>query len=305
MSLLSDIAFDHQDRRIRLADRTAGRVRGLWRGADVDALDASWDALAPVLTAQVVSAQVVAARQSGPYLNRLGRGDTVLDPAMFAGSMVDGRDVGPALFGGVTTAKKAIRSGVAPRLAFEAGAAFMTVLVKAAVADAGRAADASLATGRGYTRYIRVVSPGACSRCAILAGSDRYYKHFERHPACKCTSLPVKDGAEIPKGLYGSPTDYFESLSRAEQDRVFTNAGAEAIRKGADPISVVNARRGAYSPRAMRATGGALPNPRLPGAGANYRRTAQVRLMPEQIIEQAGADNALAVELLRQHGYLR
>ena len=303
MSSLSDLAFAHQDRRIRLADQTAGRVRTLWRRADVDALDASWDALAPVLTAQVVAAQVSAARQSGPYVNRVApEGRVSLEPAMFGGSMEDGRDVGPALFGGVTTTKKAIRAGITPRLAFEAGAAFMTVLGKAAVADAGRAADATLATGKGYTRYVRVVSPGACSRCAILAGSDRYYRHFERHPACKCTSLPVKDGAEIPKGLYGSPTDYFESLSRAEQDRAFTAGGAEAIRKGADPISVVNARRGAYTRPSVPATSRSLGRS---GSGFGYRRSIQPRLMPEQIIERAGTDHALAVELLRRNGYLR
>jgi hypothetical protein len=34
-------------------------------------------------------------------------------------------------------------------------------------------------------------------------------------------------------------------LSKEEQDRVFTKAGAEAIRAGADPVKVVNARRGA------------------------------------------------------------
>ena len=302
MPLLTDIALEHQAARIRLAQVTANRSRVLWGRADVSALDASWDAIAPVLTARVVAAQVAAARQSAPYMRQVAPGPSAaVDPVMFGGSMVDGRDVGPALFGAVTSTKKAIRSGVAPRLAFEAGAAFLGVLVKAAVADAGRASDAALATGKGYTRYIRVVSPGACSRCAILAGADRYYRHFERHPACKCTSLPVKDDTKIPDGLFGSPTDYFESLSRSEQDRVFTAGGAEAIRKGADPISVVNARRGAYTPRVTsgRASG------RSSGAGIGYRRTAQQRLMPEQIIERAGADNELAVELLRRNGYLR
>jgi hypothetical protein len=61
--------------------------------------------------------------------------------------------------------------------------------------------------------------------------------------------MPVHVSArERPDGLEGrfaSPTDYFESLSPAEQDRVFTKAGAEAIRAGADPITVVTARRGA------------------------------------------------------------
>ena len=38
---------------------------------------------------------------------------------------------------------------------------------------------------------------------------------------------------------------YFDRLSREEQDKAFTRAGAEAIRDGADISQVVNARRGA------------------------------------------------------------
>ena len=37
---------------------------------------------------------------------------------------------------------------------------------------------------------------------------------------------------------------YCEALSPAEQGRVFTTAGAEAVRLGADISQVVNARRG-------------------------------------------------------------
>jgi hypothetical protein len=45
--------------------------------------------------------------------------------------------------------------------------------------------------------------------------------------------------------LRTDPAAYFRSLSAAEQNRVFTNAGAEAVRAGADIGQVVNARRGA------------------------------------------------------------
>lgn len=41
-----------------------------------------------------------------------------------------------------------------------------------------------------------------------------------------------------------SPGDYFDSLTPKQQDSTFTNAGAEAIRNGADINQVVNARRG-------------------------------------------------------------
>lgn len=50
---------------------------------------------------------------------------------------------------------------------------------------------------------------------------------------------------------------YFRSLTRDEQDRAFTKAGAESIRLGADISQVVNARRGALglTPAGARLTG--------------------------------------------------
>lgn len=335
---LSEVAVDHQARRIRLGQLTSNRVRDLWLRADVESLDASWSALAPVLTAEVVAAQVTAARQTAPYVNRVAQASggaprAVLDVDAFGGSMGDGREVGPALFGAVTTTKRAIGGGISSRLAFEAGAAFLGVIVKAAIADMGRSADATLATGRGFTRYVRVVNPGACSRCAILAGSDRFSKPFLRHPACRCTSLPIKNDARVPKGLFSSPEEYFESLSKAEQDRAFTKAGAEAIRLGADPVSVVNARRGAYMRPGIRNELGFDANGKpvkafmtsegatirgsygrqeaargaelTKGAGDRYRRTINPRMMPETILQIARGDQELAVALLRQYGYLR
>jgi len=340
MSLLSDIASEHQARRIRLGGVVAARAGVLWSRVDVDALDASWDAVAPRLTGEVVAGQVAAAGMSAAYLDRVAlatrdvQDAAELAPAAFGGSMYDGREVGPALFGAVTTTKRAIGAGIAPRLAFESGAAFLGVLVKAAVADMGRAADATLATGKGYTRYVRVVNPGACPRCAILAGSDRFSREFKRHPACKCTSLPIKDPKDIPKGVFSSPEEYFESLSKAEQDRVFGKAGAESIRLGADPIGVVNASRGAYMRPGIRnelgfdASGkpikafmtadgatfrGAFGRQEFRrasesltrGAGDRYRRTINPRMMPETILQIARGDQELAVALLRQYGYLR
>ena len=344
MSLLSDVAYEHQARRIRLAQRTANRVRSVWGQADVSALDAWWDVLAPQVTGVVTAAQVTAARQSAPYLNNVsqvygGAQGASLVPEAFGGVMLDGREVGPALFGAVTTTKKAIGAGMSPAAAMQAGMTFLGLLAKSAVTDMGRQADNTLATGRGYTHYVRLVNPGACSRCAILAGSDRFSKPFKRHPACKCTTVPIKDVDDIPKGMFASPEEYFESLSKAEQDRVFTKSGAYAIRNGADPISVVNARRGALtgggldgSPSRLvkttigRKADGSPLQVFLTGEGTTarsafgrqelaltesytkvgrYRRTTTARLMPEQIQVMAGGNAERAAELFRKYGYLR
>jgi hypothetical protein len=141
-----------------------------------------------------------------------------------------------------------------------------------------------------------------------------------------------------PDGFYASPSDYFESLTSAEQERVFTKAGAEAIRAGADPVKVVNARRGAltstkrpdgsYSRASLqptvigrRADGTPLTVYATPeGTSARsswaraqndlyktgdqrYRRTQTLRLMPEQIMSMASTPER-AVELLERYGYL-
>lgn len=345
MPSLSDVAFQHQDARIRLAQLTANRVRRVWSRADIQNLDASWDALAPNITQLITAGQVAAARQAEPYLARVERvtgfdaEPAKLVPEAFGGVMLDGREVGPAAFGAVTTTKRAIGAGYALPSAFESGMAFLGLIAKAAIADMGRQADNTLAVGKGWTHYIRVVNPGACSRCAILAGKSSYKTAFKRHPGCKCTAVPdaVDTARDYGKGLMSSPEEYFENLTRAEQDRIFTRAGAEAIRNGANPISVVNARRGAL-------TGGGLGRParlipttigvradgtplrvfltgegttargafgarelRLTGEYAKtgrYRRTTTVRLMPEQIQVMAGGNPERWRELLQKYGYL-
>lgn len=345
MPTLADIAYQHQDARIRLAQLTANRVRRVWSRADLANLDASWDMLAPNITQLIVAAQVAAARQTEPYLNRVARvtkfdaKPAELVPEAFGGVMLDGRQVGPAAFGAVTTTKRAIGLGYGGGSAFESGLAFLALIAKSAVSDLGRQADNTLAVGKGWTHYIRVVNPGACSRCAILAGKSSSRVAFKRHPGCKCTAVPdaVDSAREYGKGLMSSPEEYFENLTRAEQDRIFTKAGAEAIRNGASPISVVNARRGAL-------TGGGLGKPArlipttigvradgsplrvyLTGEGTTargsfgrrelrltedytksgrYRRTTTTRLMPEQIAVMAGGNAERWRELLQKYGYL-
>jgi hypothetical protein len=108
---------------------------------------------------------------------------------------------------------------------------------------------------------------------------------------------------------------------------VFTAAGAQAIRDGADVAQVVNARRGMTVAAGRRVTtqgttrralfGGYEIDPdtgrlrrrraaelqRVPGQ--RTRSVTAVRLMPEQIYAEAGGDRAEAIRLLRLHGYLR
>lgn len=252
MPTLEQVAAAHNASRIALDHGVSRKVRRIWAQADRSYLEASWDALAPLITAEVVAGQVAAAEQSAGYLEAVSLAQAVDAPKAkvnaqaFSGVMLDGREVGPALYGGVTTTKARIAQGWPLEQAFQSGATFLGLIAKAAVQDMGRQSDGTLAVGRHYQLYVRVINAGACSRCAILAGKSSYRVAFKRHPACRCTAAPVAGGEDIPEGMFAGPHDYFESLPRDEQDRVFTKSGAEAIRQGADPAKVVNARRGAY-----------------------------------------------------------
>jgi hypothetical protein len=150
------------------------------------------------------------------------------------------------------------------------GQSYLGAIVKTLIADASRDADKVSGTGKGYTYYVRVCSGQACSRCAILSGIRSGPDAFQRHTCCQCTACPVHvDGKGVKdlsslKGIPTTPEEYFDSLSKAEQDRIFTQAGAEAIRNGADVTKVVNARRGADG-IGYASHGGAKTGPRPRG----------------------------------------
>lgn len=253
MSLQSDIAHAHQEDRIRLGNQLAARLVSQWRRIDIRDLDAHWNLVAPIMAQQVTNAQLAAAQQSTDYIgamdqaNRFDPKPVALVPQAFAGVMDDGREIAPALFGAVTNTKTLIGGGTAPARAFESGAHFIALIAQEALNGLGRAADRTLSAGKGYTAYIRVVNGSGCSRCAILAGIYSAEEAFKRHTSCQCSTAPIpgKD-SKVPSGFHDSPQSMFDSLSKSDQDRIFTKSGAEAIRQGADPIKVVNARRGAY-----------------------------------------------------------
>lgn len=342
MTELSEYATSFQQRLGRLSERAARRTVQLWRSVSSTDLDGGWDTVAPQVGAVVAAAQVEAAAAGGTYGDRSLRmqgvaGSARVVPQSFAGVTREGRAVVPELYAAVTTAKTLIGRGSGVPAAFQAGAGIMSVLAANIIRDSGRMASGVAGVAKGATQYVRVVQPGACSRCAILAGVIGYRTAFERHPRCQCTSMWIPEG-EAPDGFFATPADYFESLSEAEQDHAFTKSGAWAIRNGADMSKVVNARRGAL--KAARRADGSYSLARLrpvtigvrpdgsplqvfatpEGTTARsswarsrgldvrmssdrYRRTSSLRLMPEQI-QQMSQSPDHARELLRKYGYL-
>ncbi|MFR9796624.1 hypothetical protein ACL02U_12070 [Streptomyces sp. MS06] len=316
-----------------LARRTADRVQALWRELDRRDLTGSWvDLVGPRVVEAVVAGQVAAASRADPYVESIvaaqgGRSDPAgaLRAAMFAGRAADGRPLESLLYLPVITTKQGIAAGLSDTEALFRGLEQLLRMAATEVMDAGRtAAGASIAGNRMIRGYIRVVNPPACARCIILAGKEYGWNAgFQRHPRCDCVHMPA---LLVARGRHHAgafdPKAYFNGLSRSEQDRVFTVAGARAIRDGASPTSVVNARRGMYTAdaygRKLRATregattrgafyrqerARAIAAGQVPANIGRQFRTRTPRLLPESIYRLADSRDE-AIRMLRRFGYI-
>lgn len=249
---------------------------------------------------------------------------TSLNIDAFIGVAGDGRPVESLTYGAVIKAAAAQyepQVTAMPRAQAEAAALasaqeWMDEVVDTLLADSARAAEAAATAQRTWvTGYVRMIEPGACSRCVVLAGKFyRYNDGFQRHPRCRCRHIPSSEN--LAGDVLTSPDAYFNSLSSTEQDKVFTAAGAEAIRMGADVSQVVNARRGmstaqVYGRKALVTSEGSTARG-LAGktlgdlgkvSGQRYRRSGTPRLMPETILASATSRED-ALRLLKRFGYV-
>jgi hypothetical protein len=313
-----------QQRTVRHA---ANRAQRTWRRMSPSDLDSSWTALSADLVAAVTAGQQRAAAPAQGYVESAVRADGGSpDPAgavrtsAFVGVAADGRPLKSLLYQPVIETRWRLLSGQSGQDALDGALSMLLREIETEVADAGRAADGvSIASDRTVTGYVRVLSPPSCSRCAVLAG--KVYGSavaFQRHPHCDCVHLPTTRYRSSPLMDAG---EYFHSLSAAEQSRIFTVAGAQAIRDGADISSVVNARRGMYTAsaygRGLQATREgttrrglfyrqerrrAIERGLIPRTGYGFRMTTP-RLLPEEIYRQAGSRSEV-LAMLRRYGYL-
>lgn len=197
------------------------------------------------------------------------------------------------------------------------------LIVATQLQDVARAAASVAITVRpSVAGYVRMLNPPSCSRCVVQAGKwFRWNQGFQRHPKCDCRHVPASE--DTAGDLRTNPDAYFESLSKVEQDKAFTKAGAEAIRDGADVGQVVNARAGMSTAQVIHSKGdrwtasGRLVRTQAFGQDvyattegmtrrgvAHAARTGKkVRLMPESIYEIADSRTD-AIRLLKAHGYI-
>jgi hypothetical protein len=302
MPAVSDIAADHARFRRGLALAVADDAARAWRAVDPKRITQTWLGQLVRLTVLLTGAQRAAANRADSYLDEVldaqginpAAAGRVVVPSL-AGVASDGRTLEGLLYRPALTALSGISRGATVDRAMAGGGAVLDMIVRTQVADAGRAADHVAMVARPQaTGYVRMLVGKSCSRCALLAGRRYTWKaDFDRHPRCDCTAVPARE--DTADDVRTDPRRYFGSLSAAEQDRQFTKAGAEAIRRGADIGQVVNARSGMYT------AGGRL----LTRTAATSRGVGGVRLMPEQILRDAAGDRGEAIRLLKRFGFLQ
>lgn len=316
---LAEIAREHSAVRRRLAAVAGDEAARLWGQVAPGRIAASWLAVLPRLLVVLTGAQQAAASRADGYLEEAlaeqgvrSRAVGRVSASALAGVASDGRGLGELLYQPVVRSLVAIKARADVDRGLAVGRVSLDMIVRTQVADAGRAADQVAMTARpAVGGYVRLLVGGSCSRCVILAGEFyEWNQGFQRHPACDCLHVPAQEDA--PDDVRTDPAAYFRSLDEAEQDRVFTAAGAQAIRDGADIFRVVNARRGMSTAadslgrrRLVRDEAGLLTT--TEGTTRRGRRAGQTRgprLMPESIYEIAAGNRDEALRLLAFHGYL-
>lgn len=275
----------------------------MWAEVGLSNLTGSWARNIPAMVSVMAGAQSKAATAGASYgaatLAQQGiyqAPERFVDPSAFAGVASDGRSLAGLLYSPIPHTKSLIAAGMEPAQALESGGKFLTTIARTQVADAGRGAAAVDTATRSKTGFIRMLNPPSCSRCSVLAG--RFYRWnagFDRHPRCDCIHVQTSVEAARTEGLMHDPYEYFNSLSREDQDKAYTKAGAQAIRDGGDLFQVVNSRRG-MKPGGLVTTEGTSKR-------GNYGKGRAPRLTPEGIYAQ-NLSRADTLKLLETNGYV-
>lgn len=272
-----------------------------WAGLNVTDIDGSWLTIRDQTVEAVVAGQIRSAAASEIFLARVlveagvtATAEVSVPAIAYAGYTSAGLPVDTVLDTAPLRVKQSLLGGATLADAMASGLARLLLIGATETQDAGRGAMAvNMGLERRISGYERKVRLPACGRCTILAG--RLYKWnqgFSRHPHCDCVHIPVTSGEWSDAEPENTPDQLFSKMSKADQEKAFTKDGAEAIRFGADPGKVVNARRGMTSPGDEFTTAGVRG------------RQIPTRLSPQGIAQQAGSDRQKLQQLLDENGYL-
>lgn len=296
MTTTPRVSSSHYDEQRRLGVVAARELTRLWGRVGTD-FDRDWYPLIPEAAAAVTVAQTAAAVTSANYAPRLLQGFDFdappvgdIDTTAFAGTNKHGRPVAEVLAGATTYAKNLVGHGWAARDALTSTRDWLTSTGLTLVGDTGRSVVGSDITQRpNASGYVRMLNGPSCPRCVILAGKwFRWNEGFLRHPRCDCRHILAKDEAWAKaEGFVTDPYEYFNGLSKTEQDRLFGSNDAQALRDGADIYRVTNTRlRGLGKGRQARRYG--TPS----------------RMTVDDIYAASGNDRERAVDLLLSEGYI-
>lgn len=337
----AEVATAHQGQLRATAMATVAAVLARWNMIDPDDIVGSWRELLPSVAALLTAGQLAAAERGAAYIPAVAAaqdvdaGDARPKTAALAGIASDGRPLDTLVSVPVARTLARIGEGQLATRALAQSHRTLGMLVATQVLDAGRtAASIGMVATPSLGGYRRQLTTPSCARCVILAGKwFRWNDGFQRHPRCDCVHVPSTgtmaeriNVIDTPRnrGIGGDPgfdpRAYFDSLDAADQDRIFTKAGAEAIRDGADMNQVINARRGmrttaAYGKQIKTTVTGTTKrasaarrmarelDAQFAKQGGRYTRINVPRLMPEQIYADATSRED-AVRLLRRFGYL-
>lgn len=291
-------AFDSEMRALELL--ALGLGRRFWRGVQSRDLSGSWigqiQQLVPLVEAVQFRAASAGAAYGASTLAEQGVYEppvAFVDPNGFVGQSVDGRRLDGLLYSPVAGVKTLIGRGMDPGAAIVAGGKLLDRNLRTLVADTGRGTASVDIASRQSVGYVRMLNPPSCSRCVVLAGRFyRWNKGFQRHPGCDCRHIPSTENVADDRTT--DPYEYFQSLPQSEQDRIFTKAGAQAIRDGSDLFRVVNARSG-MSPGGLVTTAGTTKRGFFHGQGP--------RLTPEGIYAK-GLSREETLHELERFGYI-
>lgn len=305
-----EAAQRHYRTQQQLAATAATGARRIWSQFETADLDRSWTRLGKRLQALLIVAQARAASDGVAYLPAVLGEQGIdapttgeIDISQLVGVASSGGRLDDLLYRPIIRAKSLIGGGTPTGQAMNAARSLLDGIVTTQIADAGRVATGLATVARpdvgGYTRMLTRPS---CSRCIVQAGKFfRWNRGFLRHPRCDCVHVPTIE--DLADDIRTDPRGAFNAMTPEQQHATFGDAGAKAIRDGADIGQVVNARDGMYTAsmfgRQVRGTYGSAT------AYSRFGKTnpGLIRLMPEQIYADA-KDRDDAIRLLRRFGYI-
>lgn len=283
-------------RQAEIAATAALTVKKLWRKLGQD-FSRDWERVGPQVMETVQAARAAAVVTALPYTAATLAEQNVDAPrpgqlagSRFIATAPSGAPVDVVLEQPIIRVRSLVGEGVALPSAFESGGTYLTGIVLTMFADTRRSVyGVDIASRPGVGGYVRMLRAPSCSRCVILAGKFfRWNQGFQRHPRCDCEHVAVtgRKAAE-DQGLISDPYEYFHSLSKEQQDRLFGASNARAIRDGGDIYRVEN----------VRARG-------LSTALGRGRNRTYATMTPDDIYRVAGT-RTNAIRMLEEQGYIK